>query len=197
MEDILNKTLGLLGIPAVWAGILTVAALVLGHLIKQRFDHSLQLNRQQIDHSFKTYLEQLKEVYTEQSFKRELYAQGIKEYSTKQAQALRQAYLIVFEPASSTTQLASTDLDEQLRTVAETVLQPLREHVGILDESTAAKVYEVHTKLLSFGGRTLDEVKREKQDFFKLTEITRQCVKADKIAYRLGLISRPLEGRRQ
>lgn len=130
-------------------------------------------------------------------FVRELYAEGIREYSTEQAQGLRQAYLLLFEPESSTISLAGKDTKDIFETAIQEIMQPLRKHVGLLDESTIAKIYSVQNWLLEFKRRNPAEWKKKRQDFFTETEKTRQFIKADKIAFRLGLISRPLSERRQ
>jgi hypothetical protein len=131
-----------------------------------------------------------------QVFVRELYVEGIRKYSSEQAQALRQAYLLLFEPESSTVSVFGKDRQELLDTAIQGIMQPLREHVGVLDESTIKKIYSVQNQLLNLKGRTQDEWKKKKQEFFTETEVARQFIKADKIAFRLGLISRPLRERR-
>lgn len=177
MDSILQDIFKLLGIPAVWGGILTVTTIAIGIVLKQVIDHSLAAQ-----------LEKLKEVQLETTFLRELYADGIKTYSTQQAQGLRRAYRLVFEEDDS-------EFQKQLDTAIDQVMKPLRDHLGILDEPTKQRIYDIHNKLQEFNGRQRRELIAEKNDFFNLTVMAEQFVKADKIAFRLGLISHPLEER--
>jgi len=186
MDSIIRDIFHLLGFPAVWGGILTVTTLAMGVVLKQFMDHAL-----------KAQLAKIKEFQLQDRFVRDLYAQGIKNYSTKEAQALRQAYLLLFEPSSSAVDGPSKDFQGQMELAIQIVMQPLRNHVGWLDESTIQKVYSVQDKLLEFKSGTPEEMKQQKNSFFNLTETTRQFVKADKIAFRLGLINRPLEQKDQ
>lgn len=186
MDKILQDVFHVLGIPAVWGGILTVTTIAMGIVLKQVIDHAL-----------KAQLEKIKEVQLENSFLRDLYAEGIKTYSTQQAQALRQAYNRLFNSRPSVFDLDERERQEQLETAIQLVMQPLRDHLGILDEPTKKKIYSVNNKLLDFKGRQPHELKEEKNDFFNLTEMAQRFVKADKIAFRLGLISRPLEERKE
>jgi hypothetical protein len=182
MDKMVQDIFHLLGIPAVWGAILTVTVLAMGAVLKLLLDHAL-----------KTQLEKIKELQRQDSFIRDLYAQEIKNFSTEQAQALRNAYLLLFEPWSSTVDRAAKDSQEQLESAIQMVMKPLRNHLGWLDELTIRKIYSVQHRLLECKGRTPEEMKREKNDLFDATETARQFVKADKIAFRLGLISQPLE----
>jgi hypothetical protein len=83
-------------------------------------------------------------------------------------------------------------LGDRLGSAIENVLDPLRHHLGIVDELTAKKIYAVANYLRNFKGRE-DELKKKKIAFWEITERTRRFVKADKIAFRLGLINRMLE----
>lgn len=186
MEEILSKIWGLLGIPAVWGSILTLITVGMGVLFKRLIDHELEVQ-----------LKKIEALQTQDVFVRELYAEGIKEYSREQTQALRQAYLILFQPHSSTVSTAGLGFEEQLDTAIQVVMEPLRNHVGLLDESTIRKINSVQNYLLNFKGRTPEELKKEKSNFYNETEVARQFVKVDKIAFRCGLISRPLEERDQ
>lgn len=186
MDKIIQDVFHVLGIPAVWGGILTVTVLAMGAVLKQLLDHAL-----------KAQLEKIKELQRQGSFLRDLYAQAIKNYSTEQAQALRHAYLLLFEPRSSTVDRVPDDFQEQLELAIQIVMKPIRKHLGWLDEPTIRKIYSVQHKLLECKGRTPEEMKREKNDLFDVTETARQFVKADKIAFRLGLISQPLEQKDQ
>lgn len=145
-------------------------------------------------------LEQLKleldKVRAQDLFISELYVEGIREYSSEQARQLRQAYLFLFEPRSSTADAAGKDPDERVEMAVREVMQPLRQHLGLLDESTMSKMYSIQNELLKLKDRTPDEWKREKNELFNEIELARQFVKADKIAFRLGLISRSLEERK-
>lgn len=177
MDHILQDVFRLLGVPAVWGGILTVTTIAMGIVLKQVFDHALAAQ-----------LEKIKEVQLETTFLRELYVEGIKTYSTQQAQGLRGAYLLLFEGDGS-------DLQKKLDTADQLVMQPLRDHLGILDEATKKRIYAIHNRLLTFNELRCQELRLEKNDFFNLTVLAEQFVKADKIAFRLGLISHPLEER--
>ena len=109
---------------------------------------------------------------------------GIKEYSSEQAEALRQAYLTLFEDRESSR--LSTD---KVESIIENVLAPLRRHIGTVDELTSRKIYAVANYLRGFRGRE-NELIQKKIPFWEITERARRFVKADKIAYRLGLVNR-------
>lgn len=135
-------------------------------------------------------------LHTQHIFVRELYADGIAEYSSRQAQALREAYLILFEPQSSSdSAVKGKDFEERVNTAIPLVMKPLREHLGLLDESTIKKVYSVRDDLLNFRKCQQEEADVEKGVFFDKTEEARKFVKADEIAFRLGLISQTLRGK--
>jgi septal ring factor EnvC (AmiA/AmiB activator) len=127
----------------------------------------------------------------EAAFIRELYADGLREYAIQQAQGLRQAYLILFEPESSTISVATKTFPERIEMAIEQVMKPLRDHLGILDEETIKQIYAVQNELL----KSPLLVEDSKQDFLDATEQARQFVSLDKIAWRLGLITKPFERR--
>jgi hypothetical protein len=114
---------------------------------------------------------------------REHYA-GIKEYSSAQAEALRQAYLALFEDPKSSRFTA-----EGVESVIDNVLVPLRRHLGTVDELTPRKIYAVANYLRDFKGRE-NELTQKRIAFWEITERAKRFVKADKIAYRLGLVNR-------
>ncbi len=149
-----------------------------------------------IKHKFEVELEKMKSLQTQDVFVRELYASGIREYSSEQAYALRQAYLLLFEPLSSAVNSAGKDLEERMDMAIQSVMQPLRKHVGLLDESTIENIYDVQKWLLELKGKAPEELKKSKNDLFNVIDMARQFVKADQIAFRLGLIHRPLANRR-
>lgn len=122
----------------------------------------------------------------ELAYVREHYA-GIKEYSSAQAEALRQAYLAVFEHPES-----SRLPTNELVVVIESVLDPLRRHLGTVDERTSMRIYAVANYLRGFQGRE-KELEGKRIAIWEITERTRRFVKADKIAYRLGLVNRLLK----
>jgi hypothetical protein len=185
MEDVLNKIWNLLGIPAVWGSILTVTTVVMGVVLKRLIDHALE-----------SQLEEIKALQTQDAFVRELYAENLKKYAGEQAQALRQAYLLLFEPHSSNVSAVGKSHEEQLDMAIQMIMQPLRKYAGGLDESTIKKINSVCNYLAEFKGQPPEELRKEKVSIYNETEMARQFVKVDKIAFRLGLIRRPLEERR-
>ena len=82
--------------------------------------------------------------------------------------------------------------DERLTAALTLLMQPLRKHLGILDEPTLAKIYGVQDELLKLRGADADKFTSRKNHVFDTIEVARQFVKADKIALRLGLIQRAL-----
>lgn len=186
MEGTLDNLWNLLGIPAVWGSILTVTTIVLGVIIK-RF----------IDHAFESQLERIKDLQTQDTFVRELYAENLRKYASEQAQALRQAYLLLFEPHSSNISAEGMVFDGKLETAIQTIMRPLREHVGWLDEATIRRINQVCNYISNFKGLAPEDLKKDKVKFFNETETARQFVKVDKIAFRIGLIIHPLEERKQ
>ena len=121
-------------------------------------------------------------------FLRELYVEGIKTYSTQQAQGLIEAYRLVFEGDGS-------EFQKQLDAADKLVMKPPTDHWGILDEVTQKRIYDVHNQLETFRGQPWHEVRLQKNKFLGVTITAGQFVKADKIAFRLGLISHPLKER--
>lgn len=186
MEGTLDNFWKLLGIPAVWGSILTVIMIVTGVIIKKLIDHALE-----------SQMVKIKEFQTQDTFLRELYAENLRKYASEQAQALRQAYLLLIEPHSSNIDTEGKGHDEKLETAIQTIMGPLREHGGWLDESTIKKINQVCSYISDFKGRPPEELKKDKVTFYNETEMARQFVKADKIAFRRGLISRPLQERKQ
>ena len=74
-------------------------------------------------------------------------------------------------------------------------MEPLRHHIGILDEQTQHKIYAAQHELQKLRDLDDDQFTERKNDVFNATELARQFVKADKIAFRLGLIQRALATR--
>lgn len=191
MVDILGKIWGLLEIPAIWGLVLTIAAVGMGIMLKQLIAHMLTVQLEEIK-SLKTLkLADMKALEMERDYVRGLYIDGIKGYSSKQALALREAYLLFFEEShSSRTDIIGEDFHTKLDKTIQMVMTPLRQHLGILDEGTIRKIYDVQHYLHKF--ESLEDLKKEKIEFFNETDMARQFVKADQIAFRLGLISQPL-----
>lgn len=194
MVDILGQMWGLLEIPAIWGVILTIAAIGMGFLLKQLIAHMFAVQLAEIKSLKTKELEEKQAREKERGYVRELYIDGIKDYSSKQALALREAYLVFFEESHSTrTEIIGEDFHTKLDKTIQMVMTPLREHLGILDEGTIRKIYDVQHYLDKF--KSLDDLKKEKIEFFDKTDMARQFVKADQIAFRLGLISQPLANR--
>ena len=177
MEDILPQLWALLGLPQVWGLILTTVVIGTGVLL-----------RVFIGHLFTVQVEKLKSAERELEFIRQHYA-GIKEYSSAQAQGLRQAYLVLFEPKSSHVPVANATFDERVDFAIQALLEPVRNHLGVLDNLNPNKIYAVANYVRSFKG---SETKPGRITFYEITERSKSFVKADRIAYRLGLIERPL-----
>lgn len=177
MKDILNELWQFLGIPQVWGIILTL--IVFGAAVASKLF---------IKHSLDKQLDKLKEVHGELEYFRDHYA-GIKEYSSSQAQALRNAYLSLFEPDTA---LNNEEFNEARKKAIEMIMQPMRNYLGVLDELSIKRMIEVTNFLRNFEGR-VEELKNKKTTFFDITERSRRFAKADRIAYRLGLTSRTLE----
>jgi len=166
-----------LEIPQVWGIILTI--IVAGSAVAIKLF---------IQHSFDRQLDKLKEVHGELEYFRGHYS-GIQEYSSLQAQALRNAYLILFEPA---TNLNDEELDQTRKKAIDIILQPMRSHLGILDEFTINRTYSVANYLRKFDD-CAKELRNKKITFFDITERSRRFSKSDRIAYRLGLTRQTLE----
>lgn len=163
--------------------------------IKENFSNVLvQLKAQkQLTESIRYELESLQ---AQHIFVRELYSEGIKNYSSEQGFSLRQAYLLLYQPHSCSSNHKDKKLEERLETAIESVMQPLRKYIGILDEETIEEIYEVQDFLIKMRGNDEKEVKRKKNELFNLTDVTRRSAKLHKIAYRIGLIESRLEERR-
>ncbi len=150
-----------------------------------------------IRYEFEVQLKMMESLQAQHIFVRELYSEGIKEYSSEQGFSLRQAYLLLYQPHSCSSNHKDKELEERLETAIETVMQPLRKYIGILDEETISEIYKTQNFLLKMRGNDEKEIKRKKNDVFNLTDVTRKFVKLDKIAYRKGLIDSQLVERRQ
>ncbi len=170
--------------------------------IRENFSNVLeQLKAQKeltesIRYKFEVQLKTLESLQAQHIFVRELYSEGIKEYSSEQGFSLRQAYLLLYQPHSCSSSNKDKKLEERLEVAIETVMQPLRKYIGILDESTIEEIYKTQDFLLKMRGNDEKEVRRKKNDVFNLTDVTRKFVKADMIAYRKGLIDYELVERR-
>lgn len=189
MEDILIKVWELLGVPQIWGGILTVVIIAVGIFLKQLIEHSLSAQ-----------LEKLKAIHDEDTFIREQYV-NLKDYSNQQAIALRSSYLLLFEPEAYEIDVNNKSFEEQLDIAISKIMKPVRDHIGLLDNLTTAKIYSIQNYLLGFKGsnnpKIRDELVAEKQNFWKQTEDAIKFVRVDQIAHRIGLISRTLEDRRK
>jgi hypothetical protein len=82
--------------------------------------------------------------------------------------------------------------DERLDQALNVLMQPFRQYIGVLDEETIAAIYGAHNELLKLRGADPATFLEEKNRVFDTTEVTRQFVKVDRIALRLGLIERAL-----
>jgi len=170
--------------------------------LKENFDESLKRLEAQttataaIQHSFEIQLKRMESLQAQAAFLRELYSSGLREYSTSQAHGLRQAYLYLFEPISSNPISDGQPWEVRLEMAVQAVMKPMRDSIGLLDEETIQRIQGVQNELLALRGKPPEEVRREKNDVFKATDVARQFVKAHKIAYRLGLTDDPLEERK-
>jgi hypothetical protein len=113
---------------------------------------------------------------------RQYYA-GIMEYSSRQAAALRKVYLDLGEGEPDRAKIDSA---------YETLMEPLRLHLGLVDESTNQKIYAIANYINDFKDREA-ELKQNKSRLWQITESGRKFVKTDRIAYRLGLVNRLLD----
>lgn len=129
----------------------------------------------------------------QQLFLRDLYASAIREYSSKQAHALSQTYVLVFEPMSASVDSAERDFEARTAMAIQLLMNPLREYRGILDQETVRKIYSVQNELLDMKGKPEEERVDRRINFLSQTNSAIEYVKADQIAFRLGLISKPLE----
>jgi hypothetical protein len=91
--------------------------------------------------------------------------------------------------------VAERDFEARAAMAVQLVMQPLREHLGILDKATVGKIYSVQNELLDMKGKPADERVRRKLKFFSQTDSAIEYVKADQIAFRLGLITKSLESK--
>ncbi len=166
--------------------------------VRENFAEALRQLQEQtkvaegIKSGFSEELEKLKALLGQNVFIRDLYGSSIKEYSSEQAAALRQVYLILYEPRSSMLDVSGKSNDERLDQALNVLMQPFRKYIGVLDEETIAAVYGAHNELLKLRGADPATFLEEKNRVFDTTEVTRQFVKVDRIALRLGLIERAL-----
>jgi len=166
--------------------------------VRENFAEALRQLQEQtkvaegIKSGFSEELEKLKALLGQNVFIRDLYGSSIKEYSSEQAAALRQVYLILYEPRSSMLDVSGKSNDERLDQALNVLMQPFRKYIGVLDEETIAAIYGAHNELLKLRGADPATFLEEKNRVFDTTEVTRQFVKVDRIALRLGLIERAL-----
>jgi hypothetical protein len=165
--------------------------------IKSEFATRLESMKAERAETLVKITEQIKSFYAQDAFVRELYIDPLRQYCHEQAYALRQAYLLLYEPASSSSGSEKMALEARLDMATQLVMEPLRKHIIWLDEATHRRITDVHNKILDMKGRTTEEFNKKKIDIFNETDTARQFVKVDRVAYRLGLIGNPLslEGR--
>jgi hypothetical protein len=161
---------------------------------RENFDEVLRQLRAQTN-ATEEIKEEFESMQKQQAFLRDLYASAIRDYSSKQAYALRLAYLLLFEPFQASVDAAEKDFEERVAMAVQLVMQPLREHLGILDKATVGKIYSVQNELLDMKGKPAEERVNRKINFFSQTDSAIEYVKADQIAFRLGLLTKPLENK--
>lgn len=174
MPELLTKLWKLLGIPQVWGLIVTIVVIATGVFL-----------RLFIGHLFTIQVEKLKSAEKELEFIRQYYA-DINKYSSSQARALRQAYLFLYEPKNSQISNADASFAERADCAIQYLLEPLQEYIGILDDFTYRKIYAVTNYLHKI--KEIKQLHNNKITFFEITEASIKFIKADRIAYRLGLI---------
>ena len=130
-------------------------------------------------------------------FIRELYGPLISAYSSEQSDSLRQAYLLLFQPNSSSIECEGKSFDTRLTIAINQVMKPLRSNLGVLDKTTSDTIYKVHNELLKLKGCSPEEVAKKKNHIFNMLEVARQLVQLDKLANRIGLIERTLDELRE
>lgn len=195
----------------VFTGLLAgVTAFIVAYARRRGQDRAIEENFEEVLRQLKLQTkatEEIKDGFVKEqnslAFLREQYA-VIAIYSNEQALALRQAYLLLYEPDSSEDnvqgkrvwELEGKPLEALVDKAVGAVMDPLRKNIGQLDEPTSIKIYEVQDKLLGLKDKTPEERDKEKNRVLDATETARQFVQRDKIFVRLGLIDRTLEERR-
>lgn len=176
MESLLTSFWNVLRLPQVWGFILTFLVIAISWFIKGWIQHSLEVS-----------LEKMKFSHSDLELFREHYS-GIKDYSSIQAEALRQSYLILFEPSASILADADQSLEMRLELAIDNILKPLRSNLGIIDENTAKKIYALANFLRNYKGRA-EELKNKKISIYDMSDSIRKYIKVDRIAYRLGIVN--------
>jgi len=176
MEAILRELWSILGLPQVWGIIVTVVIIGVAWLLKGLIQHSLDLS-----------LEKMRLDSRDIEFFREHYS-GLKDFASVESVALRQSYLEIFEPMNCKLTHEDDEPSARLQIAIENILNPLRENLGVLDESTASKIYSMSNYLRGYVGKE-EELGGAKNLLFMISESVRKYIRADRIAFRLGLVS--------
>ncbi len=134
-------------------------------------------------------IEGIKAAHAQEAFVRDLFV-SIRRYAGEQAYALRRAYLTLYEGQTANgLPVDEADAEDRLTRALDLIIGPLRSHIGYLDEPTMDKIYNVRSALeQKLRKKPIDEFIDGKQTVFGETENARKFVKADRIAFRLGLI---------
>jgi hypothetical protein len=116
--------------------------------------------------------------------------QDIGVYCTEQNAALREAYLSLFErdggvsTDATAVGMMAAEIDKEL-------MSPLRRYEALLDETTRAKIYEIHNVVAQLRGdptpTTIENFKNFRDGFYRLIEEARALLKPSDVLSRTGV----------
>jgi len=186
MEKTIIQIIELLKIPQFWGGIITLLLIILVFVLKRAINHAFQLH-----------LENVKSMQEENVYLRGLY-DDIKDYTKEQAHALRDAYLIMYEPESSSIEVSDKDFKQKLEIARQRIMLPLRTNIVRVDAKTKMRIHDINNEFVKYTEKSKEskdaerEFQEKKDKFFKEIEECIDFIRVDKVAFRLGLIKKPL-----
>jgi hypothetical protein len=150
MEEAIKQIWDTLGIPPLWAAVLTICVLVIVYLAKRLMDQ--RANKEIAEHG--ALIHQFAD---------------IGEFSKEESVALTKAYLRIFEGKDSAG-ARGRDFTKIVAQADNELMAPLRKYQAKLDDETKAKIFFVHNILAQYYPDATDAAiegfKRRKSEFY-------------------------------
>jgi hypothetical protein len=116
--------------------------------------------------------------------------EGIDVYCREQNEALREAYLSLFERDGGLSMDAAA-AGIMAANIDKEIMSPLREYEALLDETTRAKIYEIHNVVAQLrenpSATTINNFKSFRDDFYRLIEEARVLLRPSEVLSRTGV----------
>lgn len=174
MEEAIKQIWQGLGIPPLWAAVLTICVLVIVYLAKRLMDQ--RAKKEIAEHG--ALINQFAD---------------IAEFAKEESVALTKAYLRIFEGKDS----AGARGQAFKKIVAQAdneLMAPLRKYQAKLDDETKSKIFLVHNILAQYYPDATDAAiegfKQRKSEFYAHIDDAIKTLRPDLILQRLGVVSR-------